>query len=62
MVKKVSLFLATLLVANILVAQVSYKSFLKDEKYAIKVQPFMGSYLDKSTHFDKFQPFAPSGV
>ncbi|MBO7232006.1 MAG: acyloxyacyl hydrolase [Bacteroidales bacterium] len=62
MVKKVSLFLATLLVANILVAQVSYKSFLKDEKYAIKVQPFMGSYLDKGTHFDKFQPFAPSGV
>ena len=31
-------------------------------KYAIKVQPFTGSYLDQNSHFEKFRPFAPTGV
>lgn len=31
-------------------------------KYAIKVQPFTGSYLDQNSHFDKFRPFAPKGI
>ena len=31
-------------------------------KFSIKVQPFQGSYLDQNSHFEKFRPFAPSGV
>lgn len=31
-------------------------------KYAIKVQPFTGSYLDQNSHFEKFRPFAPKGI
>lgn len=37
----------------------------EENRFAIKVQPFYGTYLDKGSHFDKFRemgPFAPSGV
>lgn len=37
-------------------------SKLSDSKFAIKVQPFTGTYLDQGYHFDKFRPFAPKGV
>ena len=30
--------------------------------FAIKAYPFRGMYLDKNTHFNKFQPFNPAGV
>ena len=43
-------------------AQDNQSSSLFSGKYAIKVQPFTGSYLDQNSHFEKFRPFAPKGV
>ena len=58
--RRFSLFLLTCALVNtIATAQGTQEN---NDKFAIKVQPFMASYLADNIHFNKFRPFAPYGV
>lgn len=56
------LLLVTALCSLTVSAQENSLGNIFSGKYAIKVQPFTGSYLDQNSHFDKFRPFAPKGL
>ena len=51
------LLLVTALCSLTVSAQENSLGNIFSGKYAIKVQPFTGSYLDQNSHFDKFRPF-----
>lgn len=56
------LFVLAVMFATSVSAQTPELETKEKTKFAIKVQPFKGSYLDQNSHFEKFRPFAPSGV
>lgn len=56
------LFVLAVMFATSVSAQTPELETSEKTKFSIKVQPFKGSYLDQNSHFEKFRPFAPSGV
>ena len=58
--KRILTFLITAIFFTTLVSAQSPQT--GNDRFAIKVQPFMGSYLADNIHFNKFRPFAPYGV
>ena len=58
-----SFLLAVISFVTIASAQDNQKAdFMGGNKFAIKVEPFKGSYTSHSYHFEKFRPFAPQGI
>ena len=62
--RRISLFLLmAVLSATLVMAQDNQKSgFMGGNQFAIKVEPFHGSYTSHSSHFEKFRPFSPTGI
>lgn len=64
--KRLSLsLLATILLAAFAPAQGLQTIGKEKNKFAIKAQPFTGTYLDQNHHFDKFREqgsFCPTGI
>lgn len=56
------LFVLIAMFATSVSAQTPELETSEKTKFSIKVQPFQGSYLDQNSHFEKFRPFAPSGI
>lgn len=58
-----SILLTMVLFTTLASAQdIQKKGLMTSNKFAIKVQPFHGSYTNHSYHFEKFRPFSPKGV
>ena len=62
--RRISLFFTMVLLATTLVmAQDSQRTgFMGGNQFAIKVEPFHGTYTSHSYHFEKFRPFSPKGI
>ncbi|MBR5846494.1 MAG: hypothetical protein IKY72_01665 [Bacteroidaceae bacterium] len=62
--RRISLFLLmAVLSATLVMAQDNQQSgFMGGNQFAIKVEPFHGSYTSHSSHFEKFRPFSPKGI
>ena len=62
--QRIILFLLmTVLSTTLASAQDNQKADSKERnQFSIKVEPFYGSYMNHSFHFNKFRPFAPKGI
>lgn len=61
--RRICLLLIALLSTVLTSAQEKQNQDVKEgTKFSIKVEPFYGTYMNHSYHFDKFRPFAPKGV
>ena len=60
--RRIFSLLAVVLFTTLASAQDNQTGVFGGNKFAIKVEPFQGSYTSHSYHFEKFRPFAPSGI
>ena len=60
--RRIFSLLAVVLFTTLASAQDNKTGVFGGNKFAIKVEPFKGSYTSHSYHFEKFRPFAPSGI
>ena len=60
--RRISLLLAVVLLTTLASAQENKPGLFKGNQFAIKVEPFHGSYTSHSYHFEKFRPFSPKGI
>ena len=60
--RRIFSLLAVVLFTTLSSAQDNQTGVFGGNKFAIKVEPFQGSYTSHSYHFEKFRPFSPSGI
>ena len=60
--RRIFSLLAVVLFTTLASAQDNQTGVFGGNKFAIKVEPFQGSYTSHSYHFEKFRPFSPSGI
>ncbi|MBR5842526.1 MAG: acyloxyacyl hydrolase [Bacteroidaceae bacterium] len=60
--RRIFSLLAVVLFTTLASAQDNQTGVFGENKFAIKVEPFQGSYTSHSYHFEKFRPFSPSGI
>lgn len=60
--RRISILLVAVLFTTLASAQSEQTGLFGGNKFAIKVEPFHGSYMSHNYHFEKFRPFSPKGV
>lgn len=60
--RRIFLLLTVVLATTFASAQDNRTGLFGDNQFAIKVEPFHGSYTSHSYHFEKFRPFSPKGI
>lgn len=60
--RRIFLLLTVGVITTFASAQDKHDSLFDGNRFAIKVEPFHGSYTSHNYHFEKFRPFSPKGI